>query len=740
MELIQSKSLLAKLMATENLIVEQRNVKTASFDVENRILTVPVLDDNISPFLYDLFMGHEVGHALYTPGDGMKKAHELKMSMSIMNVLEDVRIEKKIKYKYPGIRQSFLKGYRELIEKDFFGTIGTDLNLMNFIDRVNLYTKGGATQGIKFTSTEKSLIQEIESTETYDDVIVVCQKVMDYIKEEKKNKQQESGKPEEYEDEQENESGMDDWSDGSDSDDQDWDDDGHDQDKDDNHSESREEKTDGKGDQSIEEDSKSGENANSSNAGGTLPSEESDIKSFTDDAFQKNQERLHSNNSYRYGNIPDVNLDWAIVDYKTLWSRYKTDYNTAIFEYGERCAQQYSDQFTNEITNEINKLSKDNFLKVRKDSNRAVSYLVKEFELRKNADQMKRASVAKTGDLNLTKIHNYKFSEDIFKKITVIPGGKSHGLVMFIDWSGSMSEYIGDTIKQLYNLVSFCKKSSIPFEVYAFTDGYYDDTTKHVDYFDPVMNTHNVIPKKGDIRLNNFKLMNLYSSKMSISEMSYASEQLVRFGSKDNTFGIPRWFLLGGTPLNEAIISAMKIVPKFQKENKLQIVNIVILTDGEGERTDHVLGEDTCTSYGRAKLVVRDPITKQQEIFWDWDSRKITAGYIKLLKSRTGSNVLGFYVLNPFTLKSKIYSLFGPSVDHSVIKSKFKTDKFLTLKSEGYDEYYLLNSQGMRIDENAEFEVEENASKRKLLSAFNKYTSNRNSSRVVLNKFIGMIT
>ncbi|NBP16740.1 hypothetical protein EBU95_20530, partial [bacterium] len=64
MQLIDSKSLLAKLMATENLTIENRNVPTASFDVKNRILTVPTLDNNISSQLYDLFMGHEVGHAL----------------------------------------------------------------------------------------------------------------------------------------------------------------------------------------------------------------------------------------------------------------------------------------------------------------------------------------------------------------------------------------------------------------------------------------------------------------------------------------------------------------------------------------------------------------------------------------------------------------------------------------------------------------------------------------------------
>jgi len=87
MELIQSKSLLAKLMATENIIVEQRNVRTASFDVKNRILTVPTLDSNISPSLYDLFMGHETGHAIYTPEDGMQKAISMKLSMSVANLV-----------------------------------------------------------------------------------------------------------------------------------------------------------------------------------------------------------------------------------------------------------------------------------------------------------------------------------------------------------------------------------------------------------------------------------------------------------------------------------------------------------------------------------------------------------------------------------------------------------------------------------------------------------------------------
>jgi hypothetical protein len=101
---------------------------------------------------------------------------------------------------------------------------------------------------------------------------------------------------------------------------------------------------------------------------------------------------------------------------------------------------------------------------------------------------MKRASISKTGDLNLNKIFSYQFSEDIFKKMTVVPGGKSHGLVMYLDWSGSMAQHIANTLKQLFNLTMFCKKVNIPFEVYAFIDE--TDSSR----------TYRIAAKQGDVK------------------------------------------------------------------------------------------------------------------------------------------------------------------------------------------------------------------------------------------------
>jgi len=713
MELIQSKSLLAKLMATENLIVEQRNVQTASFDVKQRILTVPILDKNISGYLYDLFMGHEVGHALYTPLSGLIRAHEEKIPASIVNVVEDSRIERKVKTKYPGIRSSFVKAYRELIEKDFFGTKGADLNDLNFIDRVNLYTKGGATQGIKFTDFEKSLVEKIETTETYDDVIEVAKLVLAYMKEEaeeqKKNQTFFEDIDEEYKE-------MDSY--GYEDSDEESDDE----------IESRESNNGNKDsnpdDNGVDnQDKESGEQR----SGGMDPEGESDqqIKSHTDESYRKNESKLFDkdNSSYYYGNIPDVDLTKAILSYKQLWS----DYRKEAIDFQERNRGYW------DLKDGINK---EKFQKIRNEAKKIVGYLAKEFELRKNADQLKRAAVSKTGDLNMSKIYSYGFAEDIFKKITVVPNGQSHGLVMFLDWSGSMSDHMENTMKQLINLVMFCKKVNIPYEVYAFSSEY---TESYSNQF-----------KEGDIVLRNFKLLNLLSSKMTAQEFLYACSALVN--ASEYRGWKPQWMQKGGTPLTEAIVSAMKIVPLFQKQYKLQVVNTVFLTDGEGHscrevyytndtgyKTSGYGGEYT---YGKLKkLVLRDPLTRNENIVDNPQGRELTSSYIKMLKNRTNSNIVGFYVLSGRELSRELYNFLPRSVtNYDKYKAEFRKNKSMIVTSAGYDEYYLLKSDSLDTEEDVGFEVKENATTRGLVSAFSKYAGNRLNNRVVLNRFVGMIS
>lgn len=709
MQLLDSKSLLAKLMATENLIVEQRKVNTAAFDVKNRVLVIPQLDKNISGYLYDLFVGHEVGHALYTPLDGLTKARDMKISQAVTNVVEDSRIERKVKNKYPGLRNSFVKAYKELLEKDFFGTQGVDLNTLPFLDRLNLFCKGGPAQGIKFSEYERTLVEMVENTETYDDVIRVSKIVAEYSIQEKETKRQqmlEEGVMDEDdelteadfydEDEHEGEFGFDDWNDDSDGEESE---EGQDDNSDQGDSE----------DGNEEDDSKDESKPTGTGGGHEGENDDSEIRSVTDENYRKNESKLFAkdDSSYYYGNIPDVDLNQAIMDYKEVFKQYKSD--------------------THHIS-----LKTELYQKFRSDTAKVVNYMVKEFELRKNADQMKRASVAKTGELNMNKVFSYKFNDDIFKKITVIPGGKSHGLVMFLDWSGSMSNHLENTIKQLITLVMFCKKVNIPYEVYAFSQ--------------EVQDSYCGSPKVGDIQLRQFKLLNIFSSRMSAIEFNYAANVMITVAT--SRYSYSRLFAMGGTPLNEAVISAMKIVPEFQKKYKLQIVNTVFLTDGEGHRLDCVYDERLHATRGREysnfgnspTLIIRDPITKQQEVVQDYTPTKNTAAYIKLLKSRTNCNTLGFYVLSGREFSRAAYIMLPRAANVDALRVKFRKEKSLVITSAGFDEYYLLRSEGLDVDEDTEFTVKENATTRGLVSAFSKYTKNRLLNRVVLNRFIGMIS
>jgi hypothetical protein len=709
MSLLESKSLLAKLMATEDLIVEQRPVDTAYFDVKNRILTIPILDKNLSPFLYDLFMGHEVGHALYTPLEGLHKIKELKLSPSVANVVEDSRIERKIKYKYPGLKNSFVKAYKDLFDRDFFGLSGEDVNTLNFIDRVNLHCKVGALLNVNFNDEERALLNDIENSETYDDVIVLTKRITEFMKNQMEEERQtitvnvpDEGDTEQTDGQKKSEESTEEESELEE--DAQPKDQPSNQGSDESEQEQEEEKTEsGDGESQQKDIEKQAEQTD-------------EIRSHTDDSFYENQRQLFDKNpaEYAYVNVPEVSANQAF-DHKDLWKKYKDDgFNV--------------DQGTKA------------FIALRSETNKVVSYLVKEFEMRKNADQMKRATTAKTGDLDMKKIFSYKFNEDIFKKISVVPGGKSHGLVMFVDWSGSMVDHLSNTMKQLFNLVMFCKKVNIPYEVYAFAEDTVTDKMVNASY------------KRNDLVLSRYGLLNLLSSRMTALEFTYAASALCRISGIAHPDGrvdyhaIPYWMSLSGTPLNEAILHAMTIVPEFQKKNKLQIVNTIFLTDGEGRTMREYASP---SNYGelrrtniRANIVyVRDPKTKHQECYGTIGNKYIdqTTALLKLLRLRTHSNVVGFYVINGRDFNRKATGWFPKAKSHDAIREEFRKSNFAVVEESGYNEYYILRSNGLDTDDDAVFEVKEGATSRGLVSAFTKFNSGRHNSRVVLNRFIKLI-
>ena len=183
-EIRNQKDNLAKLMATEDLTIIHKKIPTAYFDIKNRILACPTLKNDISPSLYDLFMGHEVGHALYTPLEGLHSTlKENRTLKGYLNVIEDVRIERKIKDKFAGLRKSFYAGYNDLMERDFFGLKGRDLQTISLNDKINLISKVGSRVTINLTEEEQVFLDAAYKCETWEDVVQVATAIYEWSKE-----------------------------------------------------------------------------------------------------------------------------------------------------------------------------------------------------------------------------------------------------------------------------------------------------------------------------------------------------------------------------------------------------------------------------------------------------------------------------------------------------------------------------------------------------------------------------
>ena len=168
------------MLATENLIIEHdASATTAAFDTENRVLKLPVLnteDENV----YNMFCAHEVGHALQTPTLWKDDVPD-NVPFDFVNVVEDVRIEKYIQSKFPGLRVDFSRGYDNLNEQDFFQLTGKDISKMSLIDRINLHFKLGVRALINFTPEELVYVKAVDEADSWQKVLLVAKMIHDYV-------------------------------------------------------------------------------------------------------------------------------------------------------------------------------------------------------------------------------------------------------------------------------------------------------------------------------------------------------------------------------------------------------------------------------------------------------------------------------------------------------------------------------------------------------------------------------
>ena len=720
-----SKSTLAKLLATENISVEYRKVQTASFDIVNRRLTLPILND-VTSEMTDLLVGHEVGHALDTPQSYVESAKAGGSAFStFLNVIEDARIERKIKDRYPGLRKPMAIAYRQFTERDFFGIKGQDVNEFMLIDRINLHFKLGAIAGIKFNAEEMLYVKEVETADSFEQVKDITERLYEFCKAELDQKRQEA-KEEfqkrkengEFDDEEfDNEDGFGD--DTEDYEDQDPNSSGSNDGEDDDDYESEDRFDNGYSNERTFED--------------TMPNElkmyGDEVKSVTDEKFQQALKGLAETKEINVGKIASqkkIYLKDYIVPFKELQFFDESFYDTEELEPHERYDASLLTKFESKNKN-------------------AIAYLIKEFEMKKKAAELRRVTVSDTGTLDTNKLHTYKFNDDIFRKIGAVADGKNHGIVMFIDWSGSMADNMSGTIEQLITMSTFCRKVNIPFDVYAFSTQY---PKKLKDM--PVDSSVDI--KENQLDIDYFSLLNILSSSMKnqtyrkfandLLNVAEAYEPYSHHRRHNKSSYIKNGMGLGGTPLNATIQVASNVVNDFRKRTRSEIVNVIFLTDGEDSTTlwttsaDHRGTRIGPSDYRSVSYIEDEDSAKTYRV----SDKGVTPTLLQILKDRTGCNLIGFYILP----KSKRYFQNAMSRFNMIMTDdgykQFRNEKFFSVNGYGYSEYFLIpGGEDLSTEDDSLSDIlgeSKDVSARKLKGAFLKMNQNRLTNRVLLSKVI----
>jgi len=776
---VEQKTALAKLMATENLTVQHQKIQTAKFDPVNRILYLPIWQD-MSGFMYDLLAGHEVGHALYTPADGWHDVASDKSKgrfyKNFLNVVEDARIEKKVQRKYPGLRSSFAKAYIELMNRDFFGIKNKDINEMPFIDRLNLFTKSQYTANwIEFNTEEKVMIEKIKKLETWDDVLKLTGEIYDYSSEEQSEMYEEMYGDFDY---------------NFDADSDGYGDDYDGQDAPESNGENGEDS-----DESVEEDN-DGENTGKSSKAKSDGEENDDdlnvqdsgkINRFKDsnpnDSIDKFQPRCETDESFReketilldekskeyvYVDMPEPLMSKILTPWKRVQEQMTEHYNLECEDYSYR--YDLSPGKINEWVKEF-----------KNKNERYIGLLAKEFEMRKAAKAFSKSKLSDTGDIDINKLASYKFDDNIFRKVMLTPKGKSHGLVLLLDKSGSMNDNMAGSIEQILVLAMFCRKVNIPFVVYGFGDASesviadfkLDRTENNTDYFECFEQ------KEGALGLGSVRLREYINSSMTNAEFSMSLRNMICLMKSFDYTKNSRWAScsrpnseeLSNTPLTQAVVATAFVMKEFKRKHNLDMTSLVIIHDGDadyvsrylvsGLREDYITKEKKHYFYSESfnssfqNVILRDRKNKFE--------MKLNAGKDNLIydvltwfKKTTGSKVFGFFLTGSTgsPMRSAIYNryVFEDGTDFPTLRNKnyhefemklketlkrFRSEKYLASKPVGYDQLFLVIGGSELKTDNDEIDVGEGkVTASKLKTAFMKFNKKKAVNRVLVSKFI----
>jgi hypothetical protein len=246
-------------------------------------------------------------------------------------------------------------------------------------------------------------------------------------------------------------------------------------------------------------------------------------------------------------------------------------------------------------------------------------------------------------------------------------------------------------------------------------------------------------------------MMNLLTSQVNAKTLEEQMKNIFRLATAFGRncyahYSIPLGLSLSGTPLNEALISLHQILPKFQKENKLQKVQCVILTDGEScgikyHREVKRQWEDgpfLGTATVGFNTFLRDRKTGNTYSM-DCEWHQITDVFLHNLRDKFADiNFIGIRVLegrDAGNFIRRYCGWYGPDLEKTI--STWRKEKSFVIKKSGYHAYFGLSANALSQD--TEFDVAEDATKSQIKSAFVKSLKSKKMNKKILGDFIELV-
>ena len=611
----------AKLLATENITIEYGSYSTAMFDTSSRILSLPLWDD-VSEDVYSMLVGHEVGHALYTPDISPSAASKkFNAAPSMINVVEDVRIERLIRLKFPGLFSIFKNAYTDMEKQDFFGIEKKGgVDKFELGDRLNIAWKTG--EEVFFNQEEIDFYKEGLTIETFEQTGDLAHRICVAQLEEDKDDEEEEEKPEGEGDGEGGESEGEGEGEGE----------GAPEDQ----SEMNKDQQKNKGSGSSEPDD--GTEAEGGDSGGEDgESEEGDSSSDDIDSGDQTEEQEGETTK----NKAQQPKTLSAQDLRSIKSETQDEIDAQLADKVEKnkSGQEYRCDETAMVNNILPhaglvkgyKGAKPSSAAIesRKASKPFVNMCVNEFNRRKSAAASKRTRECQTGDINQNKLARYLIDDNIFVCKEISNTEQNHGMVFFLDMSGSMNGKKAEaSVVTLVNLVDFCTKAHISYKVYGFS------TSSSYDSIDSRLKSNDSTTVKTRKQIIFEKSNTVY--ELGYSGMSKAKfEDSIALIQKANTGGYNNNFGGGGTPLLECLTMANSITEKFKADKKLEKVSVMFLTDGSG------------CSFGRGRVEMDDGQFIDSNNNYDTVSMQLC----ERITRNTGADVMNVFIHNSYDAK-----------------------------------------------------------------------------------------